>query len=248
MILTTQTISLKSYIENPYPVLEIERTCPVCMTRFLSQHGRGWRWAYETGDRRHQVRIFRLRCRPCGLTVTLLPDFLLPFTRYVASVVMAAVGGYVEGEGSCRGVAVAITGTVVPAHLAACTSLTDALEVLHLKPGYQRVHAWVARLAASAVADVQVAAAWVTTRVPTSIVVDHQTVPMAPPAAGRTPDPAKRAGLDAARMLVRIFTAVPELNPARTSWLAAWQCFAAVVVGRPAWCGPPRPPPEPHGS
>lgn len=248
VILAFHTESLKSYLENPYLVLEIERPCPVCMTRSLSRHGHVERWAYEAGEVRHLLRVFRMRCRPCGLTVTLLPDFLLPFTRYVATVVEAAATLYLTGAGSCRAVALAITGTAVSDEVLRLSSLTDAVEDLALKPSFQRIHAWVARLAEQAVTDVQAAAAWATTRVPTSTVVDHQTVPLDPPAVGPTRNAAKRAGLDAARMLVRIFAAVPELNPARTGWLAAWLRFVAVVRRRTPWRGPPRSPPEPRSS
>lgn len=196
---------------------------------------------------RHRIRIFRLRCRSCSLTVTLLPDFLLPFTRYVVAVVMESVGAYVDGAGSYRAVAVAITGIVLPADLAV-SNLTDALEVLRPKPGYQRIYSWVTQVAATATADVQLAAAWATTRVPTSTVVDYQTVPFTPPQAGRTQDAVKRTGLDSARMLVRIFTAVRELNPTGTGWLVAWQRFVVVIIRRTPWRGPPRSPPEPRSS
>lgn len=245
MILTVHVPSFKSYVENPLLVLEIARACPGCLVRTLSRHGGVLRWVYLVGDRM-QITVHRLRCRACRLTVTLLPDFLLPYTRYAATVVEAAVEQYLAGAGSHRAVAVALNGAVVPAALAP-SSMTDAIEMLHLQPSYQRVHAWGARIAATAVADVQAAAAWVVARVPTSTVVDLQTVPLDPPTAGRTRDPAKRAGLDAARMLVRLFGAAPELNPRGTGWLPAWGRFVAAVARRTPWA-PPRSPPEPRTS
>ena len=247
MILTAQTNSFKSYIENPSLVLEIERLCPVCMMRALSQHGSVSRWVYFVNGSL-LTKVFRLRCRPCGLTVTLLPDFLLPFGRYALVVVETVVGMYLAGVGSYREVALAITGAVVPEEVLRLSSRTDAVEDLSLEPGFQRIHAWVARVAERAVPDVQVAAAWVTTRVPASTVVDHQTVPLTPPVGGRTRDATKHGGLDAARMLVRIFTAVPELNPAGTGWLLAWQRFVVAIVKRARWLGSPRSPPEPRSS
>ena len=246
MILPVHVPSFQSYFENPRLVLENAYVCPCCMTRSLSRHGGVWRWVYFV-DFRERVRIFRLRCRPCGITATLLPDFLVPHRRYAAPVVEAGKGMYLDGAGSCREVAMAITGKTVPEALAPA-SRTDAIEMLDLKPGYQRIHAWVSALATTAVADVQAAVAWVTTRVPTSLVVDAQTAPLDPPSTGRTRDAGKRAGLDASRVLVRIFSCVPELNPAGTGWLAASQRFAAVVLKRGPWIGPPRSPPEPRTS
>ena len=242
MILTLPTVSLKSYIENPYPVLEIVRLCPLCETRVLSRHGEVERWVYQVALNQ-KITIFRLRCRPCGVTVTLLPDFLLPFGRYATAVVEAAVELYLAGTGSYRKVALTLAHAVVPEEVLQFSTPTEAIDDLCLEPGYQLIHAWVARVAARAVSDVQVAAAWATTRVPTSTVVDHQTTPLTPTQTGRTQSPAKRAGLDAARMLVRIFASVRELNPAGMSWLAAWRRFVAIVIPRTSWPGPPRSPP-----
>ena len=153
--------------------------------------------------------------------------------------VEAAVSRYLGEKVSYRTVAMAVAGAVVPPNLAP-SGLTDAIDFLKLKPGYQRVRSWVAKIARLAAKDVAEAAAWVTARVPTSTVVDHLTVPL--------PGAARSADLDAVRMLVRIFTAVPELNPAQTSWIAAWLRFVANVARRTPWRGPTRSPPEPRSS
>lgn len=158
--------------------------------------------------------------------------------------VEAAVGAYLAGAGSYRAVAVELTGAVPPTG----TSITDALMWTTLTPGFQRVHAWVARVAATATADAQRAAAWVTARVPTSTVVDHQSVPLSALIAKRTRDATKRGDLASARLLARIFTDVTELNPARTGWLSAWLRFVALILRRSPWRSPPRSPPEPRTS
>lgn len=246
VILAVQTESLKSYIENPSLVLEIVRPCPKCMTRSLSRHGSVGRWVCFVSTAL-RITVFRMRCRPCGLTVTLLPDFLLPFGHYAVAVVETAVGMYLAGVGGYRAVAVALTGAGLAEDELRLSNPTDTVDAKCLRPGHQRVHAWVARVAERAVPDVQVAAAWATTRVPTSTVVDQQTTPLTPPHAGQSQGAAKRADLGAARMLVRIFAAVPELNPAGTGWFAAWQRFVAVVIRRTPWA-PSRSPPEPHSS
>lgn len=239
MILAARVDSFKSYLNNPSFVLETAWPCPVCLTRSLSRHGAVRRWVIFAGGASERITIFRLRCRPCRITATLLPDFLLPYLRYAAEVVEAATSGYFGDGGSLRAVALTVAGGIVPPDLAP-SSLTDAIESLKLKPGYQRVSCWVARIVRHAAKDVAEVAAWLTTRAPTSTVVDHLTVPL--------PGPARPGGLDDARMLARIFTAVPELNPDRTSWIAAWLRFVVLVARRPPWRGPPRPPPEPRSS
>lgn len=239
MILTAHVDSFKSYLDNPALVLEIAWPCPACQMRSLSRHAVVLRWIYFA-DVRRRITVYRLRCRPCRVTATLLPDFLVPYTRYATEVVEAAAGKYLGEAGGLRAVAMAISGTVVPPELA-LSNPTDAIEMLKLKPGYQRIGAWIARIVERAAADVAAAAAWVTARVPTSIVVDQLTTPL-PPSMRRRDD------LDAGRMLVRLFTAVPELNPGRTGWLAAWLRFVAIVLGRTPWRGPPRSPPKPRSS
>lgn len=239
MILAVRVDSFKSYLDNPATVLRNAWTCPLCQTRSLSRHAAVQRWVIFAGGVRERITIFRLRCRPCRITATLLPDFLMPFLRYAAGVVEAAVNQVFAGGASYRAVAMAVAGAVVPPELAP-SALTDAIEAVKPKPGYQRVSAWVARIAQQAARDVAEAAAWLTTRAPTSTLVDHLTVPL--------PGRARPGGLDDARMLARIFTAVPELNPGSTSWIAAWLRFVALVARRQPWRGPPRPPPEPRSS
>lgn len=239
MILAARVDSFKSYKNNPALVLGIAWPCPLCRTRSLSRHGAVRRWVFFAGGARERITVFRLRCRPCRITATLLPDFLLPYLRYAAEVVEAGVNGHLGGASSYRAVAFAVAGATVPPDLPP-SALTDAIESLKLKPGYQRVSCWVARIVRHAAKDVAEAAAWITTRVPTSTIVDHLTVPL--------PGPALPGGRDDVRMLARIFSAVPELNPAGTSWVAAWLRFIALVARRPPWRGPPRPPPEPRSS
>ena len=239
MILAARVDSFKVYLDNPAVLLELAWPCPLCRTRSLSRHGAVRRWVFFAGGARERITVFRLRCRPCRITATLLPDFLLPYLRYAAEVVEAGVNGYLGDAGSYRAVALAVAGATVPPDLPP-SALTDAIESLKLKPGYQRVSSWVARIVRHAAKDVAEAAAWITTRVPTSTIVDQLTVPL--------PGPARPGGLDDARMLARIFAAVPELNPAGTTWIAAWLRFVAFVARRPPWRGPPRPPPEPRSS
>lgn len=197
------------------------------------------RWIYFLGER-EQIPLFRLRCRPCRLTVTLLPDSLIPYGRHALEIVEAAIGAYVETPQSYRAVAVAI-GAV---EIAEGSSLTDTLLWLNLAPSYQRLHAWVASVAATAEGDVQAISAWLLGLNPASIVADVLAVPLRPlPLKSRLL--VKQRGLAAARLLMRLFQLVPELNPHQRSWLVAWGRFAATILPRLLQRGPPR---EPQSS
>jgi hypothetical protein len=76
-------ISLAEYnrrsVENVFPVIE---RCPCCgYPGRLNRHGFYWRNAVFF---LHQFRIpiLRLKCSSCDKTVSILPDFLLPYFQY----------------------------------------------------------------------------------------------------------------------------------------------------------------------
>lgn len=219
-------------------MVRIERRCPSCETRLLSRHGTYHRWVY-LADRREKIIIFRLRCRPCRLTVTLLPDVLIPYVRYALGIVEAAIGTVLEGA-SCRSAAVEVSGAELPTGV----SVTDALTWSPTTPSYQRVHHWIAQLVATAAADVQAAAEWLVRRVPGGLGAHLVTSPLEP-VPHRSPRAEGRAGRAAARLLRRLFTLDPDLNPLPHGWLRAWHRFEALILRRPPWR---RPPPEPQSS
>lgn len=241
MILPFPVESLQSYLVNPGAVVDVERRCPACETRTLSRHGTYSRWVYLS-DWREQIVIHRLRCRPCGLTVTLLPDVLVPYGRYALEIVEDAADA-VLGGASCRAAAVVVSGAALPEH----ASVTDALTWTRITPSYQRVHAWLDRIALSAAADVSAAAEWLVRRVPGGLGAHLVTAPLEP-APCRSPRVEKCAALAATRLLARLFREDPDLNPHRHGWLRAWRRLEALVLARSPWRRPPRPPPEPRGS
>lgn len=226
MILPVPTDSFNSYRDNPGQVLQAERTCPRCKTRSLSRHGSYSRWVYFLRDRQ-QVPVFRLRCRPCRLTVTLLPEFLLPHARYALAIVEAAIDGHLGGT-SCRDAAIVFSGVELPAG----PSVTDALTWIKVVPSYQRVHAWIAAAITAAATGVQAAAAWLVRRKPDALAIDLLTTPSSLSAR-------QYKRLAALRLLRSLFTADPDLNPRRVGWLAAWHRFANLILPTLAPWAPP---------
>lgn len=229
MILLVPTDSFNSYRDNPRQVLQIERTCPGCKIRSLSRHGSYSRWVYFLQER-EQVPVFRLRCRPCRLTVTLLPEFLLPHTRYALGIVEAAIDAYLGGT-SCRDAAVVLSGVDLPSG----PSVTDALTWLKVKPSYQRVHAWIAAVTTTSATGVQAAAAWLVRHKPDALSVDVLTTP-----GELGPSHDKR--ITGLRLLVRLFSTDMDLNPRRVGWFTAWHRFATLILPRLSNRPPPREP------
>lgn len=241
VILPLPVESLQSYLVNPGALVDVERRCPACETRILSRHGTYVRRVHGQ-DGGEQIILYRLRCRPCRLTVTLLPDVLAPYGRYPLALVQAAADAVLAGA-SCRAAAVATSGAELPAGVSA----TDALTWIRTAPSYQRIHAWLDRIAATAAADVAAAAEWLVRRVPGGIGAHLVTAPL-DPAPCRSPRAEKRAALVATRLLARLFCSAADLDPGGQGWLRAWRRFEAVVLQRAPWRRPPRPPPEPQSS
>lgn len=78
-------IGLEEYVrkgkENDFPILD---NCPNCGCHApgnIHKHGFYWRYAIQ-GDEASRLPIRRVRCLNCQLTVSFLPDFLLPYFQY----------------------------------------------------------------------------------------------------------------------------------------------------------------------
>jgi len=65
--------------EGPKLVLE----CPCCAGERMHRHGRYWR-AVVSRRRITRIPVYRWRCPRCRVTVSLLPDFLKPYARFLS--------------------------------------------------------------------------------------------------------------------------------------------------------------------
>ena len=78
-------ISIEAYLaaDNPFDVVSQPEVCGRCLGRdCFHRHGVYWRYVQET-----QRRVARFLCKVCGLTVSRLPAFVLPYrSRLVAEV------------------------------------------------------------------------------------------------------------------------------------------------------------------
>lgn len=91
--------SVKQYAEAvPFPghSFTIPDTCPHPDCR---ASGRLIRWGtYErsalTGDAEYRIRVQRIRCKVCGRTHSLLPDFLHPYRHYVICLLQQIISLY----------------------------------------------------------------------------------------------------------------------------------------------------------
>lgn len=238
MIVLVSGLTFKSYCENPSVALSGEHLCPCCGIRRLTRHDAYLRWVYEPLGR-VLIRIFRRRCRPCKITVTLLPDFLVPYFRYLGETIEAAVGAYLSSDRSYRGVALAVSGATLPSGV----SITDALMFTSTSPSYQRVFAWVVRLCALAESYASAFMAWcLRTAADHMVLHDLATDTRLP--EGKSVSLEKRERLRSAAM-ARIVTSRLCGDPtAGTGWIKVLGRFVAGIMGRVPW----RAPPLPHSS
>ncbi len=88
--------SCKAYLrlyEDRAP--EIELCCEAC-GRSLHKHGRYYR-SVTTKHNLYRIPIYRLYCPDCGKTISLLPDFLVPWARFATWVREAAITRKFQG-------------------------------------------------------------------------------------------------------------------------------------------------------
>jgi hypothetical protein len=127
---------------------ELDRTCPRCHEGRLWRHGQYERWVLSTGACR-LLPIQRFRCPVCGVTVSLLPDFLSPYARYLLRVRAEAVGdrllwgtGYHELASAHGQASTGLCPETVRSWVRRMTGLANLLlpwvvrEVLHHAPGH----------------------------------------------------------------------------------------------------------------
>src|SRR5580692_8293987 len=82
-------LKVKDQIDVPRPA-----SCPKCAaTNTFWRHDHFERKAME-GELTGSVRIQRFLCRACGLAVSCLFAFLVPYRQFTAAIVAKAVEGY----------------------------------------------------------------------------------------------------------------------------------------------------------
>lgn len=204
MIVLVHVPDLKSYRENPTQVLDRSRPCMRC-GRALVRHGTRPRWLYTLADKIHLL-LCRLRCKPCRLTVTLLPDVLLPRRRYHADLIQRGITRYVTTPDSYRRIAVDLSGITLPDD----QSATDLLLSIPLKPSFQRLHAWVHRVALAAASQTRSIATWLIRLRPDSHLLHLLASPL-PSFDAKSPYTPKRRMLADAALLRILLTSTLEL-------------------------------------
>jgi len=74
---TVKNISTYIAACNPFDMVSRPVVCPACNRQGgFYRHG-----TYERYVSRYRIKVARFRCKHCGLTVSMLPDFALPY-RY----------------------------------------------------------------------------------------------------------------------------------------------------------------------
>lgn len=218
MILLVTGYELKSYREHPAQILAVAPCCPGC-GRLLHRHGSYWRWVYLGGNEAYRLPIFRFRCRRCRLTVSLLPDFLIPYFRYAAAVISAALVAYALTAASLRQIAATL-------HEGIAHGGDDLQEGL---PNLATIQSWFRRFRAWVSTYLTALVRWVLRLLPTSPALWLLAEPPGevPPAA-----PARRQGA----ALIRVACGLALGGQAWLSWLNR---FVLGVLGQLPWHRPP---------
>lgn len=233
MILLVSVPCFNSYRENPSEIVLAERICPVCKSRRLARHDTYSRWVFEV-DESWRIELFRLRCRPCRATFTLFPDLLIPYRRYPAPVIEEAVGDYVSTDASCRGLAVELSGAVLPIG----QSQSDSLLSVRLKPSYQSIFDWIRRACDLAESYSSTLLAW-NLRLRPDHQAHHQLATETQGVRAKGRSESKQGQLQNLALLKTI--SVKILGPGKLGWMRILGRFVSRVLGQIPWRSVPRP-------
>lgn len=177
--------------------------------------------------------------------MTLLPDVLLPRRRYHADLIQRGTTGYVTTPDSYRRIAVDLSGITLPDD----QSATDLLLSIPLKPSFQRLHAWVHRIALEAMSQMRSIATWLLRLSPDSHLLHLLASPLHVFKA-KSPDKTKQRILADAALLRTILIDTPELSsPERSSsWLTCLHGLLQGIEAAASRSSPPTARGRPPGS
>jgi hypothetical protein len=88
-------VKIETYLaaDNPFDVVSRPDVCERCKKERFHRHGTYWRYI----EKKH-VRVARFLCAVCGLTVSMLPMFVLPYRNQLVE----AVDRYFRAENEVR--------------------------------------------------------------------------------------------------------------------------------------------------
>jgi len=86
-------------LNNNFPVFDHCPGCGCLAQGNFHRHGYYWRYGIE-GDEHIFIPICRYRCLSCGVTVSLLPSFLIPYFQYTLHMITNGIERLLNGEKS----------------------------------------------------------------------------------------------------------------------------------------------------
>lgn len=142
-----------SYLDDPESILALVVLCPLCLCgeveHQLVRDGGYPRWIPTTGGQSTLGRIYRKWCSRCGVSFSLLPDFIPKGLRYSCLLVADWLWEALKGT-SCRSRAFLERHEVPVPDEEPGQSWTYLLDSARTQPGYQLLARWVTRFSARA--------------------------------------------------------------------------------------------------
>ena len=83
--------------QNEFPVFE---RCPNCnCISHGNLHRNGYYWRYGIDEKSELlIPICRMRCKACGVNISILPDFLIPYYQYTLHTIVERVRRFLREE------------------------------------------------------------------------------------------------------------------------------------------------------
>jgi len=83
--------------ENEFPVFDRCPGCGCVSQGNLHRHGYYWRYGIE-GNNHIRIPICRYKCLSCRVTISILPNFLIPYFQYTLHMIIEGIRRYLSGE------------------------------------------------------------------------------------------------------------------------------------------------------
>lgn len=145
MILQVPGLSDKAYVEDPASILALVVVCPLCAREGgpqcpLAKNG-GYRRRIPLGIGYVWGWIYRVRCRACKTSFSLLPSFVVRRLAYGRPLLLAWLWACLQGATS-RDRAFLEKHGIVRASAGERMAWSDLLDSLHHRPGYKLLWYW----------------------------------------------------------------------------------------------------------
>jgi len=84
--------------ENEFPMFDRCPDCNCIAQGNVHRNGYYWRYGIDEADQALRIPICRLRCLACGVNISILPDFLIPYFQHTLHAMVERIDHILKGR------------------------------------------------------------------------------------------------------------------------------------------------------